>query len=288
MTDAELRDAAVTELKLTTAGWRKPNGNPNYPSGTAPASTHWGKAMRLLGEIGQIAPTPSPLYLADFETGDFSQVVSQQESSSGRIALTASDPLQGRYSALVKNGPADIGVAGAGSSLRTEIAFAFFADAFGGSLEGKESWVTWEQKLDAAFQIASWCIITQFHGGTGSPVFAIEADPPAPDGVLYTVIRGGDVNANYRAIPIAKPVPRGMLMRFKVFHHWSTGPSGRVKVWLNDALVVDDQGPNLYKGHESGPHHKAGVYRSASGVTTDSQLLLDNVAWYTSDPSVGA
>ncbi len=47
----QLRDEAVVELKLTTAGWRKPNGNSNYPSGTAPANTHWGKAMNLLGQI---------------------------------------------------------------------------------------------------------------------------------------------------------------------------------------------------------------------------------------------
>jgi len=60
MTDAELRDAAVAELKLTTAGWRKSNGNPNYPSGTAPPSTHWGKAMALLEQVGQVAPPPPP------------------------------------------------------------------------------------------------------------------------------------------------------------------------------------------------------------------------------------
>lgn len=57
MTDSELRDAAVAELKLTTAGWRKRNGDPNYPSGEAPASTHWAKAMSYLEQIGQ-APTP--------------------------------------------------------------------------------------------------------------------------------------------------------------------------------------------------------------------------------------
>lgn len=51
MSNAQLRDQAVSELKLTTAGWRKPNGNLNYPSGTAPASSHWGKAMDLLAQI---------------------------------------------------------------------------------------------------------------------------------------------------------------------------------------------------------------------------------------------
>ena len=54
-TATQLRDQAVAELKLTTAGWRKPNGNLNYPSGTAPLSTHWGKAMSLLGQIIDVA-----------------------------------------------------------------------------------------------------------------------------------------------------------------------------------------------------------------------------------------
>ena len=59
MTDAELRNAAVAELKLTTAGWRKPNGQSNYPSGTAPATTHWGKAMKFLDQIATTT-TPPP------------------------------------------------------------------------------------------------------------------------------------------------------------------------------------------------------------------------------------
>lgn len=57
MTDAQLRDSAVAELKLTIVGWLKANGVPRYPSGTAPATTHWGKAMTLLGQIGLSVPT---------------------------------------------------------------------------------------------------------------------------------------------------------------------------------------------------------------------------------------
>lgn len=56
MTDKQLRDAAVAELKLTTAGWRKPNGQQNYPSGAAPMTTHWGKAMNFLSQIGGTTP----------------------------------------------------------------------------------------------------------------------------------------------------------------------------------------------------------------------------------------
>ena len=51
MSNTTLRDQAVAELKLTTAGWRRPNGTSNYPSGEAPMTTHWGKAMALLAQI---------------------------------------------------------------------------------------------------------------------------------------------------------------------------------------------------------------------------------------------
>jgi hypothetical protein len=51
MSNTTLRDQAVSELQLTTVGWLKSNGNPRYPSGTAPMTTHWGKAMALLAQI---------------------------------------------------------------------------------------------------------------------------------------------------------------------------------------------------------------------------------------------
>lgn len=74
MTDKELADAAEAKLqaaraefKKTTAGWLKPNGQPNYPSGSAPISTHWGKAFdsfrqaeALIAQIGLTPPPPPP------------------------------------------------------------------------------------------------------------------------------------------------------------------------------------------------------------------------------------
>ena len=53
MTDKQLRDAAVAELKLTTVGWSKVKSY--SPEKLAP--THWGKAMALLAQIGQTAPS---------------------------------------------------------------------------------------------------------------------------------------------------------------------------------------------------------------------------------------
>lgn len=73
MTDAELRDAAVAELKLTTVGWSKVKSYSPEKLGT----THWGKALNLLGQIGGVAPPPTPpsgvAYPASYYTGPLGQ-----------------------------------------------------------------------------------------------------------------------------------------------------------------------------------------------------------------------
>lgn len=65
MTDKELRDAAVAELKLTTVGWTKVKSY--SPEKLAP--THWGKAMALLAQIGQAPSPPGSNYPATYYTG---------------------------------------------------------------------------------------------------------------------------------------------------------------------------------------------------------------------------
>jgi chitodextrinase len=226
-------------------------------------------------------PSPTPGYAADFETGDFSQVLSQQETTPDRITLTTSDPLEGSYTALAKVGSSDY----VASGRRSEIYFRGVASMFGGaSLEGKETWITWEERLDPNFELTGWAIITQFHGGSGSPVFAIEANGPSP-GRLIAVVRGGPVNGNYQSAVLAEPVPLGMRLQFKVYHRWSTGSGGRVQVWLNGVLKATINGPNLYTGYESAPYHKAGIYRSSDvTLTRDSQVWIDSVRWWSSDP----
>ena len=50
MTDAELRDAALAELKLTTVGYINKNWK------TPPKGTHWANALGLLEQIGATPP----------------------------------------------------------------------------------------------------------------------------------------------------------------------------------------------------------------------------------------
>jgi hypothetical protein len=61
-TATQLRDQAVAELKLTRSGWLKSNGSPHYPSGVAPVTTHWGKAMALLVKITDASAYGSGAY----------------------------------------------------------------------------------------------------------------------------------------------------------------------------------------------------------------------------------
>jgi chitodextrinase len=226
------------------------------------------------------APTAAPVYTADFETGNFSQVASEQETTPDRITLTTSAPLQGAYTALAKVGPDDY----VASGIRAEVAFRNLSTIFNGSsLEGKETWVTWDQRLDPNFELLGWAIVTQFHGGSGSPVFAIHANAASPSG-LVAAVRGGPVNGNFRTHVLAATVPLGTHLRFKVYHRWSTGSGGRVQVWLNGVLKATIDGPNLYAGYETAPYQKAGIYRGGGQPTRESQAWFDNVRWWRSDP----
>lgn len=54
MTDKQLADQVIAELRQTTVGWNKVAGY----SPAKLATTHWGKAMSLLGQIGTVTPPP--------------------------------------------------------------------------------------------------------------------------------------------------------------------------------------------------------------------------------------
>ena len=171
---------------------------------------------------GTTPPSVIPKYVADFETGDFSQVLSLQQITAGRMSVVTSGALEGTRSALVRNEFSDYPVA---AGQRTEMVTDDINSLIGvsGSMQGRETWCEWKEKLLPGFEISpAWCIIHQWHGGTGSPVFAIEANGPAP-GTLNCVIRGGSANGNYRIHEIADPVPINTLLHFRAYRRWDTG-----------------------------------------------------------------
>jgi hypothetical protein len=166
----------------------------------------------------------------------------------------------------------------------------YISTFFGGNPEGRDTWITWYAKLLPNWDhgtAASWCLITQILGQTGTyyPAFAINLVGPSP-GQMYMAVRGGTPGPtdNARVKLLASPTPLDQLLKFKVHHHWSIGSTGTVRVYLNNVLVGSDTGPNNWSGYQTTIYQKAGIYRSASGITRDSQMLYDYVRWYTSDP----
>ncbi len=235
--------------------------------------------------------TGTRLFTADFEGGDFSQIVSQQEATPNQITLVnrvvGGPALEGRYTARVENDASSQGVAGSGGNYRTEMNVGQFSKVFGGdSLEGKEMWVAWDVLLDPTFPTPSaWALVTQFHAGYGSPVFALTIDPHDR---LVAEARGGPVlgpggAGNYRGAVLQNRVQRGVPIHVKVWIHWSTGSSGRIKVYLNGQLVASNalNGPNLVNGYENAPYMKCGVYRN--DAPSPSIDYFDNIRWATGE-----
>ncbi|MBA3565246.1 MAG: hypothetical protein H0W31_00135 [Actinobacteria bacterium] len=59
MTDKELKDAGIVELKKTTVGYLKSNGAPRWPEGP-PAGSQWRKGLDLFAQIGAVVEPPPP------------------------------------------------------------------------------------------------------------------------------------------------------------------------------------------------------------------------------------
>lgn len=100
-------------------------------------------------------------------------------------------------------------------------------------------------------------IYAQMHGGSGSPVWAIRHDP---SGALMLDLRGGPVDGNQRQVRLLPTIPRGQVVHAKLNVHVSAGRDGRTRVWINNRLVADEQGPNRYA--QSGGYFKSGGYGS--------------------------
>ena len=286
MTDAALRDAGVAELKKTTQGYLKSNAEPRATEGA-----QWKKGLTLLEQIGQASPPPPPsaaIYTADFEEGNFGEIVSNQAPA--RCLITTTGALEGAKSVLVTCGPQDANQLYPGSPPRAEMEIKYIRDFFGGNPEGKDTFITWDAKLLSGWDhgtSASWAVLSQILGQTGTyfPAFSLYAVGPAP-GALFAVVRGGTPSAtdHWSGKPIASPLPLDQRLKIKLHHHWSTGASGLVEVFLNSQLAASFSGPNNWFGYETTLYQKGGIYRTANGITHDSQMLYDNVRWYTSDP----
>lgn len=60
---------------------------------------------------------------------------------------------------------------------------------------------------------------------------------------------------------------------------WATGSEGRVRAWLNGALVVDDKGPNCHNDFV-GPYLKAGIYATSWKEIVDRSMLKSRWVYF--------
>lgn len=213
-----------------------------------------------------------------FEDGTTSAWKNEQESSPERISLVkdvdgTGRALDGQWAARVLCGRQDQGVAGSGSSWRTELTSSGTTTA---AHAGTESWWSWDLYVGSDFAAppvqGGWAILTQFHGGTGSPVVAFEVDYR---NALLLRTRGGDPTSPTKKVTtMLSSVQRQHPYQIEMHANWSTGSDGRVRVWIDGALVADQSGPNLYDGH--GAYLKMGCYRSDSTVG-DGTIWIDGI-----------
>lgn len=271
--------------------------------GTRPNPTNYSKMGKVLVGLedqrrANVPPVPPvgeiPIYVADFETGDFSQIISQQESSAGRITLVPGLTWGDRWSCKTLIGPSDKGVAGSGNSYRTEVWACVIAQKFGWlSLQGRETWITWDALYGAGFEFPddpnSWLLFTQFWTPGlefGSPCFAVNVAMSE----MYVTQRGGtELNSNTRLKNLGA-VPLDQRVSWKIHRIWSTGSGATTNVWRNGVKVIDaDHLPNLAVGYEGSVEFKFGTYRSGiDPPLRDSYALHDNIKFWTSDPDGGS
>lgn len=261
--------------------------------GGGSAGTRWGAGTPCLADLGGYVPPPvvagNPLWRCQFDKGTgstgaaaFPEVVSLQEDTLGRISRkSAADgitlPPGESYAADVLCGPNDH-FATPIPNQRTEIYLRHFTTSLGaGSLEGKDIWVAWDYFLVPGFAFGTWVVITQFHSGYGSPLFALAITSA---GVLEIDVRGGASVANSgpassRFYSVQKPVTVGAWQEAKVHFKFST-TSGYCYVWLNGQPVLAETGqPTLEVGYENASYHKAGIYRG--GPANESGIRFANV-----------
>lgn len=173
--------------------------------------------------------------------------------------------------------------------------------------EGQDSWITWQMKILSGWDYGtanSWCVICQIESLTGSQTnfFALEAPGPSPSYLVMKVRGGtlvpGNFDATLRSTILMNPLPINQLLKMKIHHHWSAGGSGTVTAYINNVQVgttinganfwpdqmSDGLSPNTVKPFAANGYLKIGIYRTASGITHDSQVQYDSVRWWATDP----
>jgi hypothetical protein len=234
---------------------------PAPPEPTGPT----GPAEPAKPEPPRVAVGRNVVFVADYETGDFSQwgtcqsalVNGSCDGVGGDRAMKivpADVPGGGRFAALftVRNG--DVPEFGGGE--RSEVSEN---EAGAETREGDERWYEWSMRLPEDFRTprGGWFIVMQWHAGSGSPPLAIDLSKGTVD------IGGDGTDAPRRTIG---PLRRGEWVDYVLHVKFSRSDSGFVEAWENGKQTV----PRLHRPTMSSSENylKQGIYRDDAGDGT--------------------
>ena len=237
----------------------------------------------------------------NFDAQSTSQFTSQpgiqavQQSQEGRV--TTENNVAGKAKAVrfkIKY-PTDNGVAmsrpsgcsvgqGCAYGERSELRLS---DAATNAYEGNDTWWGWRIYIPPNFPTSpdsvSFNIITQLHGSSGSPPFALGFVNSGGSNKLQLELRGGAVNQNRRVYNLGS-LKTDHWYTFVTHTKWSSGSNALMEVWvdkdINSSPTVTDVQPNRYSG--GGHYLKMGIYRGSHKPDTKESTLY-HADWIVTD-----
>lgn len=130
---------------------------------------------------------------------------------------------------------------------------------------GQDTWIGYSMYVPRPAD-ARW--LTQIHGGP-EPVFRLEANPSEGKGKW----KWGTMNharAGYKGGPqVLIPEKANQWVDWVIRFRPSKGGDGRIQLWMNGKLLIDDKGLNII---EKVPYFKIGTY-----VSRNNLVFFDNV-----------
>ncbi|MGE3285922.1 MAG: polysaccharide lyase [Pseudonocardia sp.] len=232
--------------------------SPPAPSAPAGPAVPAGPAEPAKPQPPRVAVGRTVVFLADYETGDFSQWGTCQsalingscDEVSGDRAMTivpADVPGGGKYAARFTVRDGDIPEFGGGE--RSEVSEH---DEGAETREGDERWYEWSMRLPEDFRTPSggWFIVMQWHAGSGSPPLAIDLSRGSVD------IGGDGTDAPRRTIG---PLRRGEWVNYVLHVRFSRSDDGFVEAWENGRKTVQRFHRPTMSSSEN--YLKQGIYR---------------------------
>ncbi|WP_233262055.1 polysaccharide lyase [Vitiosangium sp. GDMCC 1.1324] len=209
----------------------------------------------------------SPVWKADYETGNLSQWSGRESVASDRLQVVTSPTREGKYAlkVTVKKGDDPINASGN----RNELFH------FGNETEGSEYYYKWSTQFASDFpSVNTWQLFTQWHhdGSNGSPPleFYVRGER------IYLRLEGRDDRIVWNT-----PLVRGQWLDFVLHVKWSSDPNiGFVELYYNGQLVLPRMhSPTMFQGMQN--YLKQGLYRDES-VNPDGVVYHDGMVQATS------